>query len=307
MEPPHRTNHPYIDLAELLAAPLTALIDADVYAAEAFAEFLRDYGFESSAGPDFGKLRMVTFSYSKAEPDGRTQTYQASIPLLALLPLPSLTIKDADVRFNVEVLGALERPAPPHRRVLSAAATSTPSVQPHRLFARIARTTAYQPPEEEEDLVNPEVHMKVRLNVVQGDLPAGVTQLLTMMASSTTEFQQRRPAILVQAIDGRTAFTGVGDTIELELRVADAAGTPQPGIDVWLSQDSAVLLQFPDNPVRTDEAGQAWAKVSLAQAAPEGTGKVFKTLNLEAIVPSKDGGSSDASGSIILEIPRPLS
>ena len=300
----HRRNHPFVDLAELLAAPLTALIDADAYAAEAFAEFIREYGFESSEEEDFGKLRMVTFSYSKGEPDGRSQTYQASIALLALLPLPALTIKDADFRFNVEVLGAVRRPAPARGKLSTAAQAPRHSVHPHRLLARIGRTAARPAVRGEEELAIPEVHMKVRINVAQGDLPGGVTQFLTMMASSTSEFQQRQPSIIVQARDGKTAFTGASDSIELKLLAVDAARVPQPGVKIRLSQDMDHLMKLPARLVQTDGAGRASVKVVLVRAAPAGTGRVFKTVSMRAIVQSKDGGSYDASGSIVLEVPR---
>jgi hypothetical protein len=45
-----RKVQPYVDLAELFAMPLTALIDADADAAESFTEFLRTYGSSRRRG-----------------------------------------------------------------------------------------------------------------------------------------------------------------------------------------------------------------------------------------------------------------
>lgn len=299
--------HPYIDLSELLAAPLTALIDADAYAAESFAEFIRKYGFESSKGENFGKLRMVTFSYNKPGPDGNPRTYQASIALLALLPLPTLTIRDADVRFNVDVLGAVQPPSASTSQVRASVAPAGTPGRPHRLLARIARTATARSQAEEDEVGEvglPEAHMKVRLHVVQGDLPEGVAQFLRMMNSSTTESPQVKPSLTLQAVDGKTAFTGVGDVIKLQLLVTGAAGTPQPNAQVSFLQDTSQYLTLPTSPVQTDTTGNVWVNVPLAQAAPAGTGRVFKTVSATAAVPSQDGGSYDVTGSLVLEVPR---
>ena len=103
-----------LSLYEIIGAPLHALVEAETHAARATAEFIRDFGFEKrpseSKGDvidDFGKLRTVTFIQEKRERDGELVQYRIEIPLLSLVPIPALQIKDAELEFYVKILETL--------------------------------------------------------------------------------------------------------------------------------------------------------------------------------------------------------
>jgi hypothetical protein len=111
------SNQSARSLYELIGAPLAALVDAESQAARATAQFIRSVGFDRSeqvapqegqAGEadvsDFGKLKMVTFRYDRPEGPDKKRTYKIQVPLLSLVPIPALQIKDAELEFFARIV-----------------------------------------------------------------------------------------------------------------------------------------------------------------------------------------------------------
>lgn len=112
-------------MADLIGGPLTAACDAQVKLANATADFIKVVGFQppitSPAGPDdVGAIRTASFTFSRpvqvpavyntATPPvlvtpATTSTEQVNltVPLLALVQIPALSIKTVDVVFDMEV------------------------------------------------------------------------------------------------------------------------------------------------------------------------------------------------------------
>jgi hypothetical protein len=98
-------------LYELIGAPLMALVDAESQAAKATANFIKEMGFtvtraetEDTDPEDFGDLKMVTFRSQKRGADGKPQSFKVEVPLLSLLPIPALQIKDAELEFLAKII-----------------------------------------------------------------------------------------------------------------------------------------------------------------------------------------------------------
>lgn len=123
-----------LDLRDLIGAPLRAVVEADMVAAEAYHRFLVEVGFHvpepgmEAEAPSpawehavqalglgaetrrLGQLRTVAFSYSATDPTtGRPRTMVVRVPLLALLPMPILQVATARLDFQVHLIGAVER------------------------------------------------------------------------------------------------------------------------------------------------------------------------------------------------------
>ena len=128
------------DLKKIIAAPLVATVQADVYAAIAFVKFIEKYGFEknstitktliekgfdavadnSNGTSQLGKLKMVTFYYDyEVIEDGKpvVRIVRVTIPFLSLVPLPLLQVNDAEYRFDIRITGIYDSsvgiPPPP--------------------------------------------------------------------------------------------------------------------------------------------------------------------------------------------------
>ena len=116
-EDPRRTILKLFDLGELVAAPITALLDADYQAARRLIELIQHFGFEA-ADPDeedvgpagfprkLGKIQTVSFRINRPR-GGRSVPYTVTVPLLSLIPLPLLQIKEAEFNFNVRLIGGV--------------------------------------------------------------------------------------------------------------------------------------------------------------------------------------------------------
>ena len=57
----------------------------------------------------YGKLKMVSFSYYRPVAGGQPQAFQVEVPLILLIPLPTLAIRDAQLDFSVEIFGMVDK------------------------------------------------------------------------------------------------------------------------------------------------------------------------------------------------------
>jgi len=101
-----------LPLFQIMGAPILALVQAEAQAAQATAEFIERVGFISSEDdpPEnardvdhIGQLRMFTFHYQKPGASGGMETFQVQIPLLSLVPIPSVQVKEAEFEFDVHI------------------------------------------------------------------------------------------------------------------------------------------------------------------------------------------------------------
>ena len=95
-----------LPMDQLIGGPLKAACSAQTLLAKASADFIKDVGLDDAGG---GKMnaRTVDFSFNKPvqAPDGTTtlEKVDLQVPLLAIINTPSLSVKEAEVRFTMEV------------------------------------------------------------------------------------------------------------------------------------------------------------------------------------------------------------
>ncbi|MEQ9608284.1 MAG: DUF2589 domain-containing protein, partial [Kiloniellaceae bacterium] len=87
-----------LSLAQLIGAPIHALVDAEAQSAMATARFVRAVGFTGPADGsdgmgDLGELQMARFTRRRRNTDGTEEDVEVQIPLLSMLPIPALQIK----------------------------------------------------------------------------------------------------------------------------------------------------------------------------------------------------------------------
>ena len=158
-------------LEQLFYMPLKAVIDANTLAALSAIDIIREYGFENDkSSENYGKLKMVTFSYDYAGSGGHIQTMSISIPFITLIPLPILEVKHAEIDFSLKVLGQLD---------IEVNKNNSKEVS-QNLLAVFA-------PEKSNQSMNLslEANMNVNIKVGQSDLPGGIIQLLNLGQAAT--------------------------------------------------------------------------------------------------------------------------
>lgn len=167
-------------LKNIFLAPMEAVIQADIDLAKRVSDFIMSYGFSNwkkqdehlepdPVDDDVPKLKMVTFSYLNSD----EKTVTISIPVLSLIQLPLLQIKDAhfDMRVKMITVDVDEDQQAP--KLLGAKSNQT---QPS-----IPNIKAFLTPSTSSNMETMKSNMKVRLNMDNSDMPGGIIQLLAMM------------------------------------------------------------------------------------------------------------------------------
>jgi hypothetical protein len=99
-----------LNLYEIIAGPLIAIIEAEAQAAKTTLEYIEKVGFvEASSSEEkegeikVGKLRMAEFTYKKPDENGKLVEFTASVPVLSLVPVPAIQVKKAKVSFSAKI------------------------------------------------------------------------------------------------------------------------------------------------------------------------------------------------------------
>jgi len=95
-----------LPMDQLIGGPLKAACSAQTLLAKASSDFIKDVGLDDAGGGNMN-ARTVDFSFNKPvqDPDGTTklQKVDLQVPLLAIINTPSLSVKETEVRFTMEV------------------------------------------------------------------------------------------------------------------------------------------------------------------------------------------------------------
>ena len=172
---------------QIIGAPLLAIVQGQAQASQATAEFIERIGFrvktatevETTKEDDLGDLRMVTFSYQKPDAEGNINTFKVEIPLLSLVPIPAIQIRDADLEFNVKITDVLTSET---KMVLSSPEAeagdwlSKGRVEFRAAMGKMEIETAGRR--------TIDLQMKVKLKVEQADITSGLSFLFRLMDQS---------------------------------------------------------------------------------------------------------------------------
>ena len=101
-------------MGDLIGGPLMASCDAQVKLANATADFIKYIGFNppTKTGQDVGDVRTALFKFTRPVTTGSavtpgqvipTEDVTLEVPLLAIVNIPSLSIKNVDIVFDMEV------------------------------------------------------------------------------------------------------------------------------------------------------------------------------------------------------------
>lgn len=169
LQPPNNSTH---QLKDLFKAPMDAVVEADMELSEKITKFIINYGFEAPGDGDIKKihaLKMVHFSYTIND-----KTVEFSIPVLTLIQLPLLRIKTADFDMKVKLF-----------TVNTSKEKEKPSflkTETKKEGNSATRLKAYLAPETNDSYEKTKANMNVKLSMVDGDMPAGMIQLLGLLS-----------------------------------------------------------------------------------------------------------------------------
>ena len=184
-----------IDFGEMIGAPLNAIIQGETIAAQASADFIQTVGFLPDGVADsFGSLRMISFSFErKSESEqGKTETAIMRVPLLSLIPIPLLQVKNATIEFGLNITdfvssqsnsqtssGGVQAKIAGKEFSFVGAAKPRVKVLPQPIPTKSTTT---------QDTTT-KVDLQMKLNIVQADIPSGLAKLFSAFEAAMGEIK----------------------------------------------------------------------------------------------------------------------
>lgn len=163
-----------VPLYQIIGAPLLALVQGETQAAQATARFIEEIGFEQSQVAEdgalqYGRLKVVTFRYSKTGVGGNVTNLEVEIPVLSIVPIPALQIREAEIDFAVEINSLVELDSP--------TAINTPKL-PGQDSSLEPKMVAFKAGLARQDSKSA---MKINIKVGQADTPVGLLTLFRVL------------------------------------------------------------------------------------------------------------------------------
>lgn len=168
-----------VPLYQIIGAPLLALVQGETQAAQATANFIEQVGFEPSEANDdgtlrYGRLKVVTFRYSKTGVGGNVTQLEVEIPVLSIVPIPTLQIREAEIDFAVQINSLVELDSPTVINIPKVAGQDS-SLEP--------KFVAFKAGLAREDSKSA---MKINIKVGQADTPVGLLTLFRVLDQGIT-------------------------------------------------------------------------------------------------------------------------
>lgn len=167
-------------LRDLLTSTLVATVDADTATSRRYFNNMCEIAFEkyNPLTNEADGLRTLTFNYSAS--DGTIHTL--SVPILSLVPLPLLQVKDADFSFDVQIMGISEEK---QEETLSLTEdiqdnSSLYTNEPAQLLVALQPISVNR----NENLTSSGIllpNMKVNIRLNQADMPGGLSRMLNVV------------------------------------------------------------------------------------------------------------------------------
>ena len=179
-----QTSSQVMELKDLISGPLTATIDADSIAARRYLSYLMELAFDSydKETGKVGKLRMLEFTYQSHDLEGN-HLQHVKIPLLTLVPLPLLQVKEADFDFDIQIVDALSADTDATFSLKNGA--SPKGKEPEGVKLRVsmasAKTKDTRKSGQHQSLT---ANMKVKVRMEQADMPGGLANLLHLTTNN---------------------------------------------------------------------------------------------------------------------------
>jgi hypothetical protein len=168
-----------IDFQKMIGGPLQACVDAQVASSLATVNFINAVGFTTGAG-GAKELVMVDFSHTKSDYDDKgvlkPKETKIRIPLLAMLPVPSLRIEHVTIDFNVKLNSVQSAQVSDDFKIGAEVKAGWGPVN-------LKVSASYQRKSTTGMEIKKEYALNVNVKAVQDEMPAGLEKILNMLAA----------------------------------------------------------------------------------------------------------------------------
>lgn len=168
-----------IDFKKMIGAPLQACVDAQVQSSLATVSFINSVGFITN---DMGKkeLVMVDFTHERVDvkDDGTPMNKKiyVKVPLLAMLPIPSLRIEHVTIDFNAKLNSVETSSVSDELGIKAELAVGWGPIS-------LKVSASYQRKSVTGVEVKKEYALNVNVKAVQDEMPAGLEKILGMLSA----------------------------------------------------------------------------------------------------------------------------
>ncbi|AKG91387.1 Protein of unknown function {DUF2589} [Geoglobus ahangari] len=166
-----------LPMESLIGKPLEAAIRAQAYAAMTTARFIQEVGMD-----DDGNVKSVVFKFKRKEVDpesGDVKDVDTTVeaPLLSILPVPYIRIKDMTIRFNFTIkTSAYDKSQHDFSSKLTAKAGWG--------WGSVKFTASYGFKKESRSQVDRSSELDIVVNAVQDEMPEGLRMVLSLLKES---------------------------------------------------------------------------------------------------------------------------
>lgn len=170
-----------LPMAVLIGAPLGAAIDAMAKAAISTKDFIDNVGLEEDPQTKIKKARTVDFSYTHVlqKEDGTVVELPAKVsaPLLAIVPIPSMTMKRIHIKFDMAVTQA-------EVDTSSTSASAGLAVSAGWLWGKASFSGKVSHKSEQTRKTDTTAKYEVEIEATQAPIPEGLSRILNMLQAA---------------------------------------------------------------------------------------------------------------------------
>lgn len=174
-----------IDFAQVIGAPLQAVITAQASAAQVTTNFIEETAFEKETGPSTGpkKLRVAEFDYSQMMGGGASGSKDAltiKVPLLTMIPIPFIRVDSMSINFNVSLHSQhTTQETNTSSATASAGGSENLEFEKSQWQTSITDKNTYQ----NNSMVDDTYSLSVTVHAVQDQMPGGMKNVLDIFSS----------------------------------------------------------------------------------------------------------------------------
>lgn len=100
-----------LTLGQIVGEMLSALVRAQAQAAQTTVDFINSVGFTPASGGVASSLRTIQFRYQKPDENQTPAEFVVEIPLLGMVDIPLICIRNATLKLDYEIATATEEDA----------------------------------------------------------------------------------------------------------------------------------------------------------------------------------------------------
>lgn len=169
-----------LPIENMIATPLVAVVKAQGIAANTTAEFIKTVGFNNigdDKNPKY-EVNSVSFKYGvRSGGDGRSG--EISVPLLTVVPVPFIRVKETTVDFNFRINAT----AMDTSKQSTSASVGASGGFKFGLFGSMDFNVkgSYSSEKESKSTVDKTGELRIHVNAVQDEMPEGLRSMLSLL------------------------------------------------------------------------------------------------------------------------------